>query len=91
MTEETHNNYSFELSAKTRKRFVAGKYDVNNHKPVFTIEIQCPKHVRNLIKEKQILLGTSENCNWVYDIYNGSTWSVFVIVKKDGLILKSSN
>ncbi len=80
--------YTFSLSPGEKERFPAGNYDVEKHKPLYEIEISCTEHVRNQIEEKQLLLGTPENCHWAYEIYNKSSWNIFIIIKKDGVMIR---
>ena len=36
-------------------------------------------------------IGTSENCQWDWDIKNNSTWPAFVTIKKDGKLISLWN
>lgn len=80
-------DYSFLLNPNQKKRYIAGSYDPKNHRPIYEIEIDVPKHVKNQVSEKQILVGTPENCQWGWDIENNSSWPAYVVIKKDGVLI----
>jgi hypothetical protein len=82
------DDYTFVLSPGMKTRYSAGSYDVNLRSPNYNIELSVPKHVQAQVEVKQFLLGTPENCMWAWDIHNKSTWPAFVIVKKDGELIK---
>jgi|WetSurMetagenome_2_1015567.scaffolds.fasta_scaffold106301_3 hypothetical protein len=76
-------DYSFCLSPGIKTRHIAGPFDVKTRKPHYEIIVSVPTHVRNQVEIKQFLLGTPDNCQWGWDIKNGSTWPAFVTIKKD--------
>jgi len=81
-------NYTLSLSPREKRRFAAGKYDTENQKPFYEMEINCPKHVRNQVEYDQFLLGTPDNCQWAYKFHNKSSYPVFIIIKKDGVLIR---
>jgi hypothetical protein len=84
MTKE--KDYTFKIEPGRNTRYVAGPFDVKTHKPHYEIEI-CPSLIQNKIEVKQILLGTPAYCQWGWEINNKSSLLVFVIVKKDGVMV----
>jgi len=83
-----HKNYSYYIEPGNRMRQVAGPYDVETKKPHYTIQVECPSHVRNQVKQNTFLIGNPDNCSWAWEVLNNSSWPVFVTVKKEGKILK---
>jgi hypothetical protein len=81
-------DYTFELQPGGKTRYPAGPYDQGTNSPKYTLEISAPEHVRQQIEVKQSLVGTQSHTTWVWDIRNKSTWPVFVIIRKDGVLVQ---
>ena len=77
-------DYSFCVLPGNKTRHIAGPFDRKDRTPHYEIEIDVPEHVRSQVEVKQFVVGTSENCEWAWDIRNNSTYPVFVTIKKDG-------
>lgn len=86
MTEQ--KNYTFSLSPREKRRFVAGNYDKENSKPFYEIEILCPEHVRNQIDDDSYLVDAPDSIKWAYKVHNKSSYTVFIIIKKDGVLIR---
>ena len=82
------NDYTFMLSAGAKFRYNAGAYDRTMNTPHFEMEVSVPSHARNQIQTKQFLMGTEGNYIWVWDVENNSTWPAFLIVRKNGVLVK---
>ena len=91
MTDQNDpKDYSFLLSTGIKTRYIAGEFDYDKREPHYEIEISVPHHVRDQIEVPQFLLGSPQKCQWGWDIHNKSSWPAFVIVKKDGVLVKRS-
>jgi|GEM_PF-2329675 len=88
ITSMEKNDYTFELSPGEKKRYIAGAYDPKQMTPQYEIIIDVPNHVKPQVLCEQILVGKPEKCNWGYNLENKSSWSAFVIVKKDGVMIE---
>ncbi len=84
----TEQNYTFQLAPGKSTRHPAGPYDQETHSPRYEIEISVPSYVRHQIEVKQFLMGKEGSRIWVWDIKNNSTYPAFVIIKKDGALLR---
>jgi len=90
MTDTDPKDYSFILPPNQKTRHIAGTFDSEKKEPHYEIEISIPRHVRDMVEVNQILLGVPQDCQWGWDIYNKSSWPAFVIVKRDGVLVKIS-
>lgn len=86
---ENEKDYTFYLQPGGKTRWAAGSYDIKTQQPHYEIEISVPKHVRDQVEVNQFLLGTPDRCQWVWDINNRSSWPAFVVVKKDGELMRA--
>ena len=86
----TECDYTFELFPGIKTRHVAGSYDQKKGTPRYTIDAMVPSDAISLISISQFLMGKDGNRIWVWDIKNNSTWPAFIVVKKDGLLMKSA-
>lgn len=79
-------DFTFLLKPKHKFRYNAGAYDRERHKPVYTIEVSAPPHVRHRIVIEQSIIKTGDGYLWVWDIENGSDslFPAFFTVQKDG-------
>lgn len=85
----TEPNYTFELSPGRKSRYNAGPYDQDTGLPRYTIDVLAPDDVaKSKIEISQFLMGPEGSRLWVWDIVNKSTWPVFVIIKKDGVLVR---
>jgi len=84
----TEQDYTFQLASGTSTRHSAGPYDQETNTPRYEIEISMPSHVRHQIKVEQFLMGNEGSRIWVCDIKNNSTWPAFIMIKKDGVLLR---
>lgn len=78
--------YTFCIMPGKKRRYIAGPYDVKTRLRRYHIEINVPKHVRDMVQLNQILLGTPESCQWAWDINNQSTYPALVIITEDGKV-----
>jgi hypothetical protein len=86
MTDQ--QDYTFPLNPNSKIRHIVGEFDIKTRKPHYEIEIKSQPYIKNQVEVTQIMVGTPENCQWAYDIHNKSSWPIFVILKKDGEVLK---
>lgn len=86
----TDNTYTLCLSPGGKTRYAAGPYDKENQKPIYTIEIGVPSHVKHEVEVKQSLLQFADGYQWTYDLHNTSSWPAFIIIYKDGVPLPQS-
>jgi hypothetical protein len=83
-------DYSFLLSPGGKTRYIAGAFDYEKREPHYEIEVSIPHHVRDQVEMNQVLLGSPQKNQWGWDIHNKSSWPAFIIVKKDGILVKLS-
>ena len=81
-------DYTFQLAPNQKRRYIAGPYDPKTNSPKYKISINIWQHLIDRVECNQILIGTSEHCNWAYDLNNKTTWPAYISVKKDGQLLK---
>ena len=90
MTDNDSRDYSFILWTNQKTRHIAGTFDYEKKEPHYEIEISIPAHVRDQVEVNQILIGSPQDCQWGWDINNKSSWPAFVIIKRDGFLVKNS-
>ncbi len=84
----TERDYTFQLSPGTKTRYNAGPYDQETCSPRYSLELSVPEHARRQVDVQQYLMGNEGSRIWVWDINNKSTWPVFIIIKKDGVLVR---
>ena len=84
------HEHTFQLNAGMETRYLAGSYNQETHTPRYEIEVILPTHAQHQIEINQFLIGTKGDRTWVWDIKNNSTWQAFIIIKKDGALVKPS-
>lgn len=81
-------DYTLGLGPKSKTRHSPGPFDIETRKPHYEIEISAPKHVKHQIEVRDFLMGNPGSYQWVYEINNKSSWPAFIIIKKDGEVVK---
>jgi hypothetical protein len=89
-TAMIEQDYTFKLSPGGSTRYTAGPYSQETCAPRYEIKISVPRHVHNLIEIQQFLTGTEGNRTWGWDLKNRSNYLVFVIITKDGSLVRMS-
>jgi hypothetical protein len=85
----TESDHTFVLSPGGKSRYNAGPYDQSTGLPRHTIDVLTPDDfVKSQVEISQFLMGPEGDRSWVWDIRNKSTWPVFVIIKKDGVLVR---
>lgn len=87
----SENDYTFVLMPGAKIRYNAGPYDQATHSPRYEIALSCPTHVAHQIHEEQFLMGAEGHRIWMWAMENQSTWPVFVLVKKDGMLVREND
>ncbi len=82
-------DYTFMLEAGQKRRYIAGSYNPKTMLPKYELTINIWNHIKGKVDCDNILLGDKDNCSWACDLHNKSTWPAYIIVKKDGELLKN--
>lgn len=81
-------DFTFKVSPREKSRYNAGPYDAKTQSPRYTLEISIPEHVKHLVVIQQFLMGGENNRIWVWDIESKSSWPAFIIVRRDGELMR---
>lgn len=86
------NEHKITLSPGARFRRQAGPYDLETRRPQYAVQVcAADEQSRRQVEDNSQIMGAPGRHFYVWDIKNGSTWPVSLILTVDGMPVGQDN